>query len=128
TMFKGEQIANFMKNQPVAAAKRIMDNCDNWSEESVTLLLLGPAKGVLLNKEQDARHFFGDRAVDLLKTLIDTKNAVDPAMLRDAQRIEIAEAVSAMSDQMIDRHLFKAQGSRFRHHDVRKNMLKSFQA
>jgi hypothetical protein len=129
-MFGPERIANFMHNQPVAAAKRVMDNCDGWSEESMTLLLLGPAKGVLIasaEKEQVSRQIFGDRAVELLKSLMDTTNAVDPAMTRDVNRINIAEAISAMNDQMIGRHLFKNKGSRFVHHDTRKNMLKGFE-
>lgn len=124
SMFGPERIVNFMHNQPIAAAKRVMDNCDDSSEETVTLLLLGPAKGALIaNDEVEAvaRHIFGDRTVELLKTLMDPADAVDADMTRDANRIYIAEAVSAMSDQMIGRARID------KHHQVRWNMLNEFE-
>jgi hypothetical protein len=105
SMFGPERIVNFMHNQPVAAAKRIIDNCPDYSEESVTLALLGPAKGILAaNPETETvcRRMFGDRAVDLLLTM--AGNApVDAEMTRDANRIFIVEGVSTMTDQMIGR-------------------------
>jgi hypothetical protein len=104
-MFGPERIVNFMHNQPVAAAKRVIDNCPDYTEESVTLLLLGPAKGILAaNPETETvcRRMFGDRAVDLLLTM--AGNApVDEVMSRDVGRIFIAEGVSTMTDQMIGR-------------------------
>jgi len=124
TMFGPERITNFMHNQPVSAAKRIMNNCDSWSEESVTLVLLGPAKDMLIatpEKEDFCRKFFGDRTIELLKTLIDPKNAVDADMARDANRIFIAEGVSTMSDQMIGRQRIDA------HHQTRWNILNNLE-
>lgn len=120
TMFGPERIVNFMHNQPVAAAKRIFDNCPDWSEESITLLLLGPAKDALISddaKEAFSRQFFGDRTVDLLKTLMDGKNATDTDMVRDAKRIFVAEAISTMNDQMIGRMRIDA------HHQTRWKIL-----
>jgi len=120
SMFGPERIANFMHNQPVAAAKRVMDNCDDWSEESVTLLLLGPAKGTLVANEkveEVARNIFGDRAVDLVHAMQDPAKALDDAMVRDMNRIFIAEGVSTMTDQMIGREKMD------RFHDTRWNIL-----
>ncbi len=120
-------IVNFMHNQPIRAANNVMNNCDGWSEESITLLLIGQvARANLIasdEHEQRARAFFGDRTVDLLKTTYDSKFAVDADMIRDAGRITLAEAISNMSDQMVDRHLFEKQSSRFAFHDQRKMML-----
>lgn len=125
SMFGPERIASFMTNQPVSAARRIMDNCDEWSEESVTLALLGPAKGLLAanpETEARARFIFGDRTVDLLLTLADPANAKDAEMTRDANRIYLVEAVSAMNDQMIGRKRID------KHHQTRWNMVNEFEA
>lgn len=107
SVFGPERINNFMHNQPIAAAKRIMDNCPDWSEESVTVALLGPVKGELLagpEREKAARGIFGDRTVDLIKTLLaDPAMATDENMSRDANRIFIVEGISTMTDQMIGR-------------------------
>lgn len=119
TMFGPERINSFMHNQPIAAAKRIMDNTNDWSEESVTLLLLGPAKSALLaNPQAEAvgRHIFGDRTIDLLQAMADPSKA-DAEMIRDMNRIFIAEGVSTMTDQMIGR----AKIDRF--HETRWNIL-----
>ncbi len=121
SMFGPERINSFMHNQPIAAGKRIMDNCNDWSEESVTIALLGPAKGALIanpQAEQVARHIFGDRAVDLVRTLLeDPAKATDAEMTRDANRIFIVEGVSTMTDQMIGRAKID------RHHETRWNIL-----
>lgn len=125
SMFGPERIANFMKNQPVAAAKRIIDNCTDWSEESVTVALLGPAKGALIanpQTEKTARHIFGDRAVDLVRTLLeDPAAATDANMTRDANRLFIVEGVSTMTDQMIGRAKID------RHHETRWQILNSLE-
>jgi hypothetical protein len=105
-MFSPDRIANFMNDQPAAAAKLLLGKCDDTSPESVTVALLGPAKGALLEgaeMEVLMRHTFGDRAVDLVRTLQDPKNATDAAMLRDANRIFLVEGLSTMNDQMIGR-------------------------
>lgn len=119
TMFGPERINSFMHNQPIAAAKRIMDNTNDWSEESVTLALLGPAKSALLaNPQAEAvgRHIFGDRTIDLLQAMADPSKA-DAEMIRDMNRIFIVEGVSTMTDQMIGR----AKIDRF--HETRWNIL-----
>jgi hypothetical protein len=121
SMFGPERINNFMHNQPIAAGKRIMDNTQDWSEESVTVTLLGPAKGALIanpQAEKVARHIFGDRAVDLVRTLLeDPTAATDANMTRDANRIFIVEGVSTMTDQMIGRAKID------RHHETRWQIL-----
>ena len=125
SMFGPERIKDFMHNQPVAAAKRLLNDADNASEESVTLALLGPAKGILLAKgeaEVLMRHTFGDRAVDLMRTLADPKNAVDADMKRDANRIFLVEGISTMEDQMIDRKRIDA------HHQTRWKILAGLEA
>lgn len=53
SMFGPERIASFMEHQPIAAAKLILANCGMYSEESITLVLLGPAKGILLSPTRD---------------------------------------------------------------------------
>lgn len=109
--FGPERIASFMHNQPVAAAKRLLDNCADVSEESVIVALLGPAKGALLaggEMEVAMRHTFGDRAVDLVRTLEEPTNATDAAMARDAQRLFMVEGLSTMHDQMIGRERIDA--------------------
>lgn len=119
TMFGPERINSFMHNQPIAAAKRIMDNTSDWSEESVTLALLGPAKEVfLVNPEAETvgRQIFGDRTIDLLQAMADPSKA-DAEMIRDMNRIFIVEGVSTMTDQMIGR----AKIDRF--HETRWNIL-----
>lgn len=127
--FGEDGIQNFMKNQPITAARNVM-KCDDWTEESVTLLLMGqPARGALVanpEAERRAREFFGDRTVDLLLTTIDPAHAADPQMVRDAGRIYLAEAISNMGDQMIGREKFPKQASRFMMHDIRKRMLAEF--
>jgi len=105
SMFGPERIANFMHNQPVAAARRILDNCADASEESVTLALLGPAKSTLIanpETERTARGIFGDRAVDMLHAMIEPSKA-DADMQRDINRLLIVEGVSTMNDQMVGR-------------------------
>jgi len=119
SMFGPERIANFMHNQPVAAAKRILDNCADASDESVTLALLGPAKSTLVanpETERVSRGIFGDRTVDLLLAMSAPAQA-DDAMIRDMNRIFIVEGISTMNDQMVGR----AKIDRF--HETRWNIL-----
>lgn len=106
TMFGPDRIANFMNDQPVTAAKNLLAHCPDVSPESVTVVLLGPAKGALAEgaeMEVLMRHTFGDRAVDLVRTLADPSKATDAAMKRDADRIFMVEGLSTMTDQMIGR-------------------------
>ncbi len=123
TMFGAERHIAFMHNQPVAAAKRVFDNCDQFSQESITVLLLGPAKGDLIESEgaeRMARHLFGDRVVDLVHVLHDPElqKTADPALLRDVGRIVLAEGISTMNDQLIGRQRID------RHHQVRWDILR----
>lgn len=118
SMFGPERIASFMEHQPVAAAKLIMANCPDYSEEAITLALLGPAKGQLLETEVLSRHAFGDRAVELMRYL-SGMNAVnfDAGMPQDAVQLFLVEGLSTMNDQLIGRkHIDK-------HHQVRWNIL-----
>lgn len=120
SMFGPERIKNFMHNQPLAAAKRVIDNCPDYSEESINLLLLGPAKGTLLanpETEKAARHIFGDRTVDLLQAMVDPSVTPDANMQRDMNRIFICEGISTMNDQMVNRTKID------RHHETRWNIL-----
>ncbi len=125
TQFGPERIANFMHNQPVAAARRLLDNCADVSEECVIVALLGPAKEALLaggEIEVLMRHTFGDRAVDLVRTVQDPAHATDAAMTRDAQRIFVVEGLSTMHDQMIGRERIDA------FHQKRWDILRNLEA
>lgn len=122
SMFGQEGIARFMRDQPVAAANRIVDNCSDWSEESVTLALLGPAKGDALSAETLSRRVFGDRTVELLHVMNDESKPRDAAMIRDLNRIFIVEGISTMNDQMVGRKRIDA------HHQTRWRILGSLQA
>lgn len=120
SVFGPERIANFMANQPVAAAQRVMQCCADWSDECVTILLLGPAKTAIVatpEAERVARHIFGDRTVDLMHAMMDASYPHDAAMARDINRIFIAEGISTMSDQMIGRARID------KHHQTRWNIL-----
>ncbi|MDE2336859.1 MAG: hypothetical protein KGL10_06070 [Alphaproteobacteria bacterium] len=97
-MFGPERIASFMAHQPVTAARLIMEKCDDWSEESVTLALLGPAKEALLDKDSG----FGVRAKELFEAMAE-KREPDAAMRRDLVRLFLVEGLSTMNDQMIGR-------------------------
>lgn len=121
-MFGPDRILNFMKNQPVTAALRLRDCCDDWSEELVTVALLGPAKGTLAQDEAGSRGLFGDRAVELAKTLTSETPPCDARLKRDAGRLFLVEALSGMHDQIIDRKKIDA------HHQVRWNMLQNYES
>lgn len=122
TMFNAERRESFMFNQPIAAAKRVFDGCDAFSAESVTVLLLGPAKETLIETpgaERMARRLFGQRVVDMIKTLYDPALLADADadMQRDVGRIVMAEGISTMNDQLIGRARIDP------HHQVRWNIL-----
>jgi hypothetical protein len=122
TMFSPERHLAFMQNQPVAAARRIFDTCDPFTADSITALLLGPAKGTLIETpgaERMARRLFGARVVDLVKC-IDAPEllaAADADMQRDVGRIILAEGISTMNDQLIGRSRID------RHHQTRWDIL-----
>ncbi len=123
TMFGPERINNFMHNQPIAAAHLVMENCPDWSEESVTLILMGPAKDSLIanaQTEEVARHIFGDRTVDLLKAMTGEAEP-DAGMIRDMNRIFIVEGLSTMNDQMVGR------GRVDQHHETRWEILSTLE-
>lgn len=128
TMFSPERIANFMNDQPVTAAKNLLAHCADASPESVIVALLGPAKGALMAEaELDTlmRHTFGDRAVDLVRTLADPANATDAAMKRDAERIFMVEGLSTMTDQMIGRQ--KIDGFHQKRWNILRNLESGFE-
>lgn len=122
-MFGPERIASFMEHQPVAAAKLIITQCPDYTEESITLALLGPAKGQLLEMETIAASVFGGRAVELMKYM-DGRSAVqfDQNMPVDAARLFLVEGLSTMNDQLIGRARID------KHHQVRWNILNGLEA
>lgn len=122
--FGDDGIERFMQHQPVTAAKRIMEHCDNWTDESVTVALLGPAKGIIVSHpdiEAMARRDFGDRTVDLVKASGGMIEPKDEAMSRDINRLYMVEAMSGMGDQLIGRARID------KHHQVRWNMVREFE-
>lgn len=126
-MFGPDRIANFMNDQPVTAAKNLLTHCTDATPESIMLVLLGPAKSSLLaggEMEVLMRHTFGDRTVDLMRTLVDRKHATDAAMLRDADRIFVVEGLSTMTDQMIGRQ--RIDGFHQKRWDILRNLEAGF--
>ena len=124
SQFGDDGIERFMHNQPVKAARRIIENCDNWSEESITSVLLGPAKGIVVANpavEAMARRDFGDRTIDLIKAMGGMEEPKDTAMVRDIQRVYMVEALSDMGDQMIGRARID------KHHHVRWKNLREYE-
>lgn len=122
-MFSPERHLAFLSNQPIAAAKRVFDNCDQFTPESITVLLLGPAKDDLIETAgaaRLARRMFGDGVVDLIQALRDPalQQSADPMLLRDIGRIILAEGISTMKDQLIGRQRID------RHHAVRWDILR----
>ena len=123
-MFNPKQILSFMNNQPITAAKNLLEKTENPSEESLIVALLGPAKGDIIAiggtehspqrqaVEKEMRGIFGDRCIDLIHTLAG-KPATDQRMLRDAKRIFLVEGLSTMNDQLIGRKRIDP------HHQVR---------
>lgn len=129
-MFKPDQILNFMDNQPVNAAKTLLEKTDNPSEESVTVALLGPAKGNMIaqdnspeqkSMENEARLIFGDRCIDLIRALAG-EPTTDPQIIRDTKRIFLVEGISTMQDQLIGRKRIDP------HHQVRWDIVKQLEA
>ncbi len=113
SMFGPERIARFMLNQPVTAAKLIIENCPDWSEESVTLALLGPAK-------ESADDSFGEKTKALLDAMIGRRIA-DAAQERDLIRLFLVEGLSTMNDQLIGRaHIDQ-------HHQTRWKILRDLE-
>ena len=110
SMFGPERIARFMLNQPVTAATLIMENCPDWSEESVTLALLGPAK------ESVAGDIFSEKAKALFEAMAG-KRVADAAQERDMIRLFLVEGLSTMNDQLIGRAQID------KHHQTRWNIL-----
>jgi hypothetical protein len=125
SMFGPERIESFMMHQPVAAAKLIIGNCPDYSEESVILALLGPAKGELLSNGPQMTaaltQIFGEPAVELLKYMSGMTEASDLSMPRDANRLFLVEGLSTMNDQLIGRARID------KHHQTRWNILKNLE-
>ena len=87
-----------MLNQPITAAKLIIENCPDWFEEksSVTLALLGPAK------ESVTEAVFSDKAKALFEA-VEVKRVDDKTQERDMVRLFMVEGLSTMNDQLIGR-------------------------
>jgi hypothetical protein len=126
SMFGPERIASFMEHQPVAAAKLIIANCPGYSEDSITLALLGPARQIFMQNERGlemAELIFGSRTVALMKYL--DGQAIpngDTGMPVDANRLFLVEGLSGMNDQIIGRAKID------KHHQVRWNMLNHYES
>lgn len=119
SMFKDKGIRNFMLNQPVRAAKMLIEKTDTPSQASVIAALLGPAKSDIMASpvsEQMARELYGNQTVNLIAYLMDG-NSTDPQIIRDANRLFLVEGMSTMNDQLIGRKRIDA------HHQVRWNIL-----
>jgi hypothetical protein len=125
--FGAKGVESFMHSQPVAAAKRIVDHCDDVSDESITLALLGPVKHQVMqgfNKRENidaAVAEYGQRAVRLMIATMSPAHAADEKMYRDVVRLFMNESLSAMGDQLIGRKRWDE------HHDVRWNMLEGYE-
>jgi hypothetical protein len=112
SMFGPERIARFMLSQPITAAKLITENCPDWSEECVTLALLGPAKEALL----ETGDIFSGEAKALFEVLTE-KSIPNAAQERDQVRLFLVEGLSTMNDQLIGRARID------QHHQTRWNIL-----
>ena len=110
SMFGPERIERFMHNQPVRAAKLIIENCPDWSEESITLALLGPAKEAVF------ANVFNDKAKFLFEAML-AKRVADAEQERDLIRLFLVEGLSTMNDQLIGRARID------QHHQTRWDIL-----
>lgn len=128
SVFGPERIANFMHNQPINAARLLLEHTEAPSRESVIVALLGPAKFDLLvapggqtvdlATEAASRIRYGNRTVDLLLHLAgDAKAPKDDLLTRDAERLFMVEGLSTMNDQLIGRKRIDP------HHAVRWKIL-----
>lgn len=123
-MFKGEGVQNFMRDQPVAAAKLLIANVPNVSDELIIMTLLGPARQTLLSSQQGfqlAMHLFGKRGLDMLVATVHETHIQDKEMAADLNRLFLVEGLSSMNDQIIDRKRKDA------HHGVRWDILKGLE-
>ena len=116
SMFGPDRIARFMLHQPVTAARLIMENCPDWSEESVTLALLGPAKDILA----EGNAAFGAKEKPLFEALTG-KHMATAEQERDLVRLFLVEGLSTMNDQLIGRARID------KHHQVRWNILRDLE-
>lgn len=114
SMFGPGRIARFMHNQPITAAKLIIENCPDWSEECVTLALLGPAK------EAVAGDVFSNKAKFLFDAMME-KRVPDAAQERDLIRLFLVEGLSTMNDQLIGRARID------QHHQTRWKILRDLE-
>ncbi len=128
-MFGPERIENFMKNQPLTAANLIMENSEEWSEDSVTMALLGPAKADVFD-EKGAFHArageFGEKTKALFKAMTEEGHAPDAEQRRDMVRLFLVEGLSTMNDQMIGRK--KADGFHEKRWIILRDLERDFSA
>jgi len=129
SMFGPDRINSFMLHQPVAAAKLLLAHTAPVSHDLITLVLLGPAKGDVINllaadkaRADSMRTRFGARAMELLRYVADTDGAQsDENMPGEAVQLFLVEGLSTMNDQLIGRARID------KHHAVRWNILKNFE-
>jgi hypothetical protein len=126
-MFSQKQIGNFMKDQPITAAKHLMERTDQPSGASILAALLGPAKFDMIphrdnpkgaENEAKARGIFGEDTLNLLKAMAKQPAAlINSQVERDITRLFLVEGLSTMHDQLIGRKRIDP------HHQVRWDIL-----
>lgn len=129
-MFNQKQIGNFMKDQPITAAKHIMERTDNPSEASIIAAMLGPAKFDMINHpdhpqgeayEDFAKKAFGEDTVNLIRYIAGLSHMPAQTLERDRVRLFMVESLSTMHDQLIGRKRIDP------HHQVRWDLLKNLE-
>jgi hypothetical protein len=125
-MFNQKQIGNFMKDQPITAAKHLMNRTDNASEASILAAMLGPAKFDFVDHPENPRgaeseafatQNFGADTVNLLRYMAGLSHLESSTLERDKVRLFMVEGLSTMHDQLIGRKRIDP------HHQVRWNIL-----
>lgn len=130
-MFNPAQIGNFMKDQPITAAKLLLNQTDSPSDASVLVAMLGPAKFDMIDhkdnpngaeKEQKARAIFGEDTLNLIKAMAGQPALMTAQVERDMVRLFLVEGLSTMNDQLIGRKRIDP------HHQVRWNILNNLES
>lgn len=129
-MFSAKQIGNFMKDQPITAAKHLMERTDNPTETSILVAMLGPAKFDMINHSQNpdgaqneafAIKTFGIDTVNLIRYIAGMPHQENTTLERDKVRLFMVEGLSTMHDQLIGRKRIDP------HHEVRWNILRDLE-
>lgn len=130
-MFNQKQIGNFMKDQPITAAKNLMNKTEEASEASIIAAMLGPAKFDFIDHPENPRgseseafaiQNFGADTVNLLRYMAGLSYLESPMLERDKTRLFMVEGLSTMHDQLIGRKRIDP------HHQVRWNILNDLES